>query len=519
LYNTADDIYSRHIDYKTGYGLLNSYSSVKALQQKKYYIGTLSQGQQWTKNLSVPINAAQLKVTLAWTDTTAPVNNNKAIINDLDLEVSHLLTGKVYHPWVLNTTASVDSLAQLPTRKRDSLNTAEQVSIELPASGTYRVTVKGTDVSTRSLAFHIAYNIDTLNTFNFTSPLHTSDVNRSENENFTIRWKTFVTDTNQTGSLYISYNSGTSWQLLKEAHKLITKQYQWQIKDTNSVAIFKMETSFGVFVSNNIIISRVTRPEIDFNCVDSFRISWNKHIYANAYRVFMLTDSPYLKSILTITDTFTVLPRSVYPSLVYAVEPVLANRHPAARSAAVNIELQGVQCFYRTLNYNLLDYNKLNLVLELSIATYIDSVFFEEVSAAGQLLQTYGSAKVINNNLVYTQLVDQLPSGITYLRGRIKLKGGAIVYTDIVSVLTSGNKNVLFYPNPARRNMPLKYVLQQGVPTGSRLQFFDAYGRLLKSFPSMPDQIDISAFAPGLVIFKLLDRENRTLETGKLIIK
>ncbi|HLL42845.1 MAG TPA: hypothetical protein VK369_06875, partial [Segetibacter sp.] len=498
---------------------LDSYASIKALQQKKYDGGTLSQGQRWTKNISVPLNAAQLKVTLAWTDTAALVNNNKAIINDLDLEVSELPVGMVYQPWVLNTTASRDSLAQLPTRKRDSLNTAEQVSIELPPAGNYQVTVKGTDVSTRSLAFHIAYTIDTLNTFTFTSPLHASDVNRSENENLTIRWKTFVADTNQTGNLYISYNNGTTWLLLKESHKLITKQYQWQIKDTNSVGMFKMETSFGVFLSNNFIITTVARPVVDFNCVDSFRISWSKHIYANAYRLFALTDSPYLKNILTVTDTFTVLPRSVYPSLVYAVEPVLINGHPAARSAAVNIELQGVQCFYKTLNYNLLDYNKLDLVLELSVATYVDSIFFEEVSAAGKLLQTYGSTKVINNNLIYNQLVDGVPSGVTYFRGRMKIKGGATVYTDIISVLTSGKKHVLFYPNPARRNMPLKYVLQQGLPTGIGLQLFDEFGRLLKSFSSMPDQLNISAFAPGLVIYKLMGSENRTLETGKLIIK
>jgi len=111
--------------------------------------------------------------------------------------------------------------------------------------------VKGTDVSTRSLAFHIAYTIDTLNTFTFTSPLHASDVNRSENENLTIRWKTFLADTNLTGNLYISYNNGTTWLLLKESHKLITKQYQWQIKDTNSVGLFKMALPMIKIFSKN----------------------------------------------------------------------------------------------------------------------------------------------------------------------------------------------------------------------------------------------------------------------------
>lgn len=519
LYNSTDDIYNTGIDYKTGYGLLNSYASITAIQQKKYDGGTSSQGQQWTKNISVPDNTAQLKVTLTWTDSAATVNNNKALINDLDLEVRELSSGIVYKPWVLNTAAYIDSLVKLPVRKRDSLNTAEQVSIQLPVAGTYQVSVIGTDVSTPFMPFHIAFNTDTLNSFTFTSPRHASDVNRGENENLTLRWKAFVADTNQTGNLYISYNNGTSWQLLKQSLKIVSNQYQWQIKDTNTVAVFKMETGSDFFLSSEFIISKITRPVVDFNCADSLGLSWNKHIYANAYRIFALTDSPYLEPILTVTDTFIVLQRSVYPSLVYAVEPVLNNALPAARSVALDIRFQGVQCFYKTLNYNLLDDNKLNLMLELSAAIYADSVFFEKVSASGQLLQTYGSAKVINNNLIYSQIVNAVPAGITYLRGRIKLKSGSIVYTGIIPVLTSGKKYVWFYSNPANRNMPLKYVLQQGVPSGSQLLLFDMYGRLLKSFSSLPDKIDISKIPPGVIIYKLVNSENKTLETGKLIVK
>ncbi|HET6723690.1 MAG TPA: S8 family serine peptidase, partial [Chitinophagaceae bacterium] len=63
LYNSAEDIYRTGIDYKTGYGLLNSYASIKAIQNKEYDGGSLAQSQQWTKIISVPPGAAQLKVT------------------------------------------------------------------------------------------------------------------------------------------------------------------------------------------------------------------------------------------------------------------------------------------------------------------------------------------------------------------------------------------------------------------------------------------------------------------------
>ncbi|RYZ28655.1 MAG: T9SS type A sorting domain-containing protein [Chitinophagaceae bacterium] len=518
LYNTAEDIYRKGIDYKTGYGLLNSYEAIKAIQQKKWDGSTLSNGQEWKKNISVPANAAELKITLTWTDTVATVNNNKAIVNDLDLEVKEVNSGTIYQPWVLNTASHVDSLAKLPTRKGDSLNTAEQVSIQLPVAGDYEIKVKATSLSAASLPFYIAYNTDTLNTFHFTSPQHASDVNRSEKENMTIRWRTFVADTNQTGSLSISYDNATTWQVIQSSARLASRKYEWPLKDTNAAAVLKMETSFGSFLSNPFIISKITRLQVDFSCADSFRLSWNSHVYANAYKIFALTDSAYLKSVLTVSDTFAVLQKFVYPYLIYAVEPVLSNNVPAARSASLNINLQGVKCFYRTLNYVLLDENKLNLQLELSVAGYADSVFFEKVTASGQLLQTYGGTNATNNTLIYSQLVNEVSGGITYLRGRIKLKNGEIVYTDIIPVLTSGSKNVWIYPNPAPANATVSYVLRQGVSVDSRLQLFDATGRLLKFYASMPDRINLSGFAPGVIIYKLVDSNDKILETGKLVI-
>ena len=519
LYNTAEDAFSKGIDYKTGYGSLNSYTAIRSIQQKEYDGSSLTQGQQWTKIITVPANAAQLKLTLAWTDSVASVNNNKALINDLDLEVQEISSGTIYKPWVLNAIAHIDSLSKLPTRRRDSLNTAEQVSISLPAAGSYLIRVNGTSINTPTIAFNIAYHTDTLNTFSFTSPQHASDVNRAENENLDIRWKTFVADTNQTGNLYISYNSGASWQLLKSAHKVYTNYYQWSIKDTNSSAILKMETLFGDFLSKSFIISKVTKLNIDFICTDSFGLSWNKHVYANAYKIYTLTDSAYLKHILTVADTFTVLRRSVYPSLLYAVEPVLSNSLPAARSIALDITQQGVKCFYKTFYYSLQDQNKLDLILELSAVSYVDSIYFEQVTITGDLIQTNGRIKAINSIQFYDHLVNDVPPGTSYWRAKIKLKSGAFVYTEIISVLTTGKRFILFYPNPAGRNTPLTYVLQQGVPADSRLQLFDITGRLLKSFNEMPGgTIDISTMAPCIIIYKLVSNDNKLLETGKLVI-
>jgi hypothetical protein len=446
------------------------------------------------------------------------INNNKAIVNDIDIELQEMSTGAIYKPWVLNTFATADSLSKLPNRKRDSLNTAEQISIALPTAGNYTIKVIGTNISNTSLPFHIAFNVDTLNTFAFLNPQHASDVNRAENEMLNIKWKTFVADTNQLGNLYISYNNGTNWQLIKQSIKVYINKYAWQIKDTSSTAVFKMETTYGTFLSNNFIISKVIRPYVDFVCSDSFRLSWNKHVYASGYKIYSLIDSAFLKPIITVTDTFNVFKRSIYPSLVYAVEPILSNGLSAARSVALNIELQGVNCFYKTLNYSLLDGNKLNLILELSVAGYVDSIFFEKLTAFGQFEKSYGSVKATGNSLIYTQLVNGLDNGITYFRAKLLLKSGAIVYTDIISVLTSGKQKIIFYPNPVSKATALNYALQQGISPNSRLQLFDITGRLLKTYSTLPTTINLSNFATGIVMYKLYEEGGKLLEEGKIMV-
>lgn len=518
LFNTADDIYNTGIDYKTGYGSVNSYAAVRSLQQKNYDGSTLAQNQTWTKNLTLPANTAQFKITLAWTDTVSQVNNNKALINDLDIELTELGSGNIFKPWVLSAAANADSLAKLPVRKRDSLNTAEQISIRLPNAGSYQVKVTGANISNPAIPFTIAFNTDTLNTFSFVNPQHTSDVNRAENQLLTIKWRTFVADTNQTGNLSISYDNGTNWQLIKQSHKIHTNQFEWPIKDTASSALIKMETAFGTFFSNSFIISKVIDTKVDFICADSFQLSWDKHIYATAYKIFALTDSPYLKPIFTVTDTFKLIRRADHPYLVYAVEPILSNNIPAARSVASHIEFQGVQCFYKTFYYNQLDFNNIDLVLELSAPVFVDSVFFERVTVQGILIQTYGGIKVINNDPRYIQFVNNLARGNNYFRARIKLKNGSIIYIEIIFLLSSGKQNIVFYPNPVTRAGTLNYVLMQGIPADNRIQFFDITGRMIRNFASMPTTIDISKFPTGIVIYKLFGSDNKPVETGKLVI-
>ena len=518
LFNSADDIHLPGIDHKTGYGLLNSLEAIRTIREKRVDVAAVTQGQQWTKNINIPTGISQVKITLSWTDSAAQVNTSRALIHDLDLSLVEPVTGTIYYPWVLSKAANTDSLKKQSVRGRDSIHTTEQLSIELPVAGNWLIRVNGTKVINGPLPFHIAFSADTLQTFQFTSPQHTSDVNREENPLLDIRWRAIVTDTNQTGNLYISYNNGNSWQLIKTGQKLYSNFYSWSIRDTSSRALFRMETPFGNFFSREFMIHPVLRPQIDFLCADSLGLSWKKHLDAVGYGVYALTDSAYLKRLYTTTDTFTIIRRNQYPQRVFAVEPILSTGIPAARSIAFEVGLQGVQCFYRTFFYNLQDGNVLDLVLELSAPVYTDSIYYEWIGAGGQLLRVVGAEKT-GSFFEYHFQVKDIPQGTSYWRARIRLRSGAMVYTDIISVLTSGQRKILFYPNPANRETALSWVLQQGTPASSRLQLFDMGGRKMADYPELPPAINLRGLTKGYYIYKLLGSNGGLIETGKILLQ
>jgi hypothetical protein len=516
LFNTATDIGRPGIDFKTGYGLLNTLEAVQQLQQRNYLESSVANAAEWTSSMTIPAGIGSIKFTLCWTDSAATLNNLKALGNDLDLSVQDP-TGNNLLPWTLDSRPHPDSLAKLPLRARDSLNTVEQLSISLPPAGNYTVKVRGQRVANGVIPFSISYKLDTLNRFVFTSPQHSADINRQEDTEAYIRWKAVVADTNTTGNLFVSYNRGQDWQLIQSNYKIYLNKFLWTIKDTASTAQFRMQTGFGDFFSREIFIGKVTRLQVDFFCTDSFRISWPTHPYANGYKIFTLTDSPYLKHILTVTDRFLVLPSNLYPSNVFAVEPILNNGIPASRSIAIDIRQQGVKCFYKTFYHVLENENRLRLNLELSAPDYADSIYFEQVSSNGSLMRKVGSSLVIVNQNLYQQLVDSIPPGTSYWRAKILLRSGSIIYTDIIEVLSTGTQFLTVYPNPARREQGVQFIVKQGYASGARLDLYDATGRLLRSYPELPTIIDVSGFSRGPVFYKLI-ANGKILETGRFLI-
>ncbi len=515
LYNTAIDFGRPGVDFESGYGMLNALGAAETLFKKQYRVGTVSNGQSQNFTLNIPSGIAKLKITMSYTDSVAALNNNKALINDLDISLTHQATGSVYKPQILSLFPQIDSLKKLSTTGIDSLNTSEQIVVDVPAAGNYTISVKGSRITSAPIDFAIAYKVDTLNKFRFTNPLLPEDVNPSEIQFVNVLWEAGIADTNQVGLLDVNING--LWNNLGQV-KLYQSKYVWPVPTDMGPIYFRMQTSFGTYFSPTVMLHPQVRMKVDFNCSDSLRLSWQKHSSANQYELFGLVDSAYLKLLTTVSDTFIVLKKSLYPSLTFAVQPKLANGLKAIRSISLGIEQSATGCFYQSFYYDLLAGNEVKLLLELSTPAYLDSIYFETLDKNGNVLVRHPSQKVGNTSLFYSYNIKGLSAGLHYFRAVLKPKSGGLIYTESNSVLISGSAVVRFYPNPTRKGVLLKRVVLQGISPDKAIQFFTLNGLYIRGFNAIPDLLDTRLFPTGIVIYRVLDDSGKTLETGKILI-
>ena len=518
LFTAADDISTKGIDYGSGFGLLNIYNAVNCLMQKNYDGNEINQLQVWEKNLTVPAQAANLKITLAWTDTAALVNNNKALVNDLDLEVVELSSGTVYKPWCLSVTPNIDSLQQHPSRKRDSLNTAEQVSIDFPAAGRYLIKVFGREIKTANKqAFNIAYKWDTLNTLRFTNPIDPGDIDTRKNPILRITWNTAVTDTNYTGNLSVTFDNGQIWVPIALNIKINSQSFNWLLPRITAIAQLRIDAPFGTFFSAKFVIAPLTQMNVDFLCDDSLRLSWPKNVFATGYQLYALGDTAFIRPISMVTDTFVVLNRAVHRENIYAVQPYLANGLQASRSIAIDVRKQGVDCYYSSLQAETTG-DSVKLILDVSLVNAVDSILFEKVTANGVFLNSVARINSAIDQFLYIAFDDLPASGSNYYRAKIWTAGRS-VYTEIISKFHTGKKLFVMYPNPVTKGQMINLMIKENIGETS-LQVADMTGRVILSYAvHLATEIKTETWPSGIYVFRLVTSKGKLSATGKLIIQ
>ena len=507
LINSANDAGPAKVDFQSGYGSVNGFKAMQTLLSGNFISGSVSPAQELTYNLNVPANTKELKITLAWIDPPATVNAPKALVNDVDLELFYLLTSQTWQPWVLSSFPHRDSLLLPAARKRDGLNTVEQITLDNPSSGSYVIKVRGFAITTASQTFHIAWQLDAANNFEWNYPRQNDPVLAGEQN--VLRWQSTLTATN--GSLQYSTDNGNSWQVINAATDLSKGFYKWMAPDIYSKTLIKVTAGGNDYTTDTVVISKRLTLLTGFNCPDSFMLLWPRVPAASKYKLDK-HGGKYMEALQTITDTSIVLQKNSNNSLHYAVAPVIGGRE-GVKSFGTNYTTQGVLCYFKSWYADKIN-NTGRLNLELGSLYNINKIIVQRITGKDTFtLQTINSP--VSLSYVFTD--PGLITGLNQYRACLKTVNGAEICSDIASLYFAEENRLFIYPNPVRQTESFTVITNE--QQSGELQIIDVNGRIVQRILIGGGAIQLFALRlPGGLYLLRLAGNNQKIKTGRLVV-
>jgi hypothetical protein len=446
----------------------------------------------------VPAGIKKLKATLVWNDPPAAPNATKALINDLDLELKEISSGQTWKPWVLNPFPHVDSLLQLAKRKRDSLNNIEQITIDDPAAGNYQLKVTGFNVTTASQDFHIAWQLDSADKFEWQFPTANDFIFPSRNN--TIKWQSSFSASNG----ILEYSSGGNiWQPVQTSVDVKTGHYTWSVPAVTSIGLLRMTIGSNVFVSDTFTIANRTNTSVGFNCPDSFLFYWNKLDVTN-YRVYKL-GTKYLEPITVTSDSFMLLAKTSNPSLHYAVAPIIGNKE-GVKSYTFNYTTQGVECYFRSFLALLVD-KSAQLTVSLGTLYNINKIVLEKFNGTEYVTLQ----QIVNPSLLLLSFTDAtLKKGLNVYRVKLELAGGKVIFSSIETVNYFNGTEFIVYPNPALQYFPIT-ILSDNQVEPATLQVINMQGQKIYEMKlnDISTQLPPGRLSKGLNLLRITRKDQK----------
>jgi len=216
--NTAKDAGNPGPDYKYGFGNLNGLRAVKVLDNKMFYTAEVANQAIHEKDIVVPAGLVTLKVLLAYSDIEGTPGARSVQINDLDMKIEK--DGLTTLPWVLNPATPNANAA----RGVDNLNNIEQITLDNPAPGTYKIIVTGTRVPLNTQQFSVVYDYVAPELI-LTYPVGGEKFNTETTEY--IRWD-YEGET-KPFTLEYSVDGGATYQLIAKDIPSAARNFAWKV--------------------------------------------------------------------------------------------------------------------------------------------------------------------------------------------------------------------------------------------------------------------------------------------------
>ncbi|MFB0903140.1 MAG: S8 family serine peptidase, partial [Nonlabens sp.] len=330
--NTAKDVGKPGPDYKYGFGNLNALRAVKALDNKMFYTASVTNGASFEKEIVVPAGLTSLKVMLAYSDIGATPGVTNISVNDLDIKI--VKDGVTTLPWVLNPT--------LPNvnakRGVDNLNNIEQITLDKPAAGTYKIIVTGAIVPLNAQEFSVVYDYVTPELV-LTYPIGAEKFNANSTEY--IRWdyegevKTF--------NIEFSNDGGNTYRTIAADVPSAARNFLWNVPavyaQTAKIRISagsKVDVTTGIFSIMAEPKNLVITPAVCGGT--SYKMDWDA-ITGAKYEVLRLNGYKF-DLVATVTDpTYTFTDLTIGENNWFSVRAIdITTGLVSERSKAINVE-------------------------------------------------------------------------------------------------------------------------------------------------------------------------------------
>ncbi len=140
-------------DYCFGYGKLNLPGAIQLINAGSWREGIIEHQGVSEYYVDVPAGSQTLEATLAWDDAPGFPGSERALVNDLNLEIISP-TGSVYRPWILNP----NNPSAPATTGIDNINPVEKIQINNPMPGHWKVRVVGFSIPEGPQTFSLICN-------------------------------------------------------------------------------------------------------------------------------------------------------------------------------------------------------------------------------------------------------------------------------------------------------------------------------------------------------------------------
>ncbi|MEO6357916.1 MAG: S8 family serine peptidase [Ferruginibacter sp.] len=344
--NTAEDLGNPGPDYSFGFGMLEAAKAVDALEQNRYSINKINNGESSSQVISVPANTRRLKVMLYWADTAAAINAATALVNDLDITVS-TPAALIHYPLILNPSpAAVNNPA---IEGADHVNNIEQVVIENPVAGNYTININGYAVPFGPQEYIVSYEVMP-DEVKVQYPAGGEKLIPGDIDN--IRWLAYGNESN-TFTLEYSDNNGASWTLINNNVAATSRLYAWTVPAAVTNNALVRVTRNGTVLSgqgnNGFGILGQPVASVTNVCEGAAQLTWTAVTGATSYDIFQLSGDSMKVIGNTATTTFLLkgLDKNATAWLGVAAKN---GSFSGRRSVSVKVVPNGGACTLSTFN-------------------------------------------------------------------------------------------------------------------------------------------------------------------------